>query len=56
MSVTALTILAGIWLLSALVSGAIASGRDRDGAIWMAVGLIIGPLAILPPLIFAKPA
>ena len=52
---TYLFVLAGVWLVSALLAGAIAAGRKRDGALWMAVGLILGPLAILPPLIFARP-
>jgi len=47
-------IIIGVWLASALLAGAIASGRGRDGAVWMAVGFVLGPLALLPPLIFAK--
>lgn len=44
-----------IWLLSGLVAGAMAAGRDRDGAVWMLIGILFGPLAVLALLLFGKP-
>ena len=44
-----------IWLVVALITGAIASGRGRDGAVWMSAALVLGPILILPLLIFGRP-
>lgn len=43
------------WLFAALIAGAVATGRGRDGALWMLAGFVFGPFAILPPLIFERP-
>ena len=43
------------WLICSFIAGGVAMGRDRDGAVWMLVAFVFGPLAILPPLIFEKP-
>ena len=44
-----------IWLICSFIAGGIAAGQDRDGAIWMLVGFVFGPLAILPLLFFPLP-
>lgn len=46
----------GGWAVISLVTGAIASGRGRDGAIWMLTGAVFGPWAILALLFFGNDA
>ena len=45
-----------VQLVVAIVVGGIADTKGRDGAIWFLVGLVIGPLALIPLLIFSKPS
>lgn len=47
-------VVVGFWLLCGLIAGAMAVGRERDGAVWMIAGVFAGPLAILALLIFGS--
>lgn len=40
------------WIFNALIIGAMADARNRDGAIWMLIGYVFGPLAYLPIMVF----
>ncbi|WP_299734656.1 hypothetical protein [uncultured Roseobacter sp.] len=51
-----LTVACFVWFASALIGGAIASGRERDGAVWFVVCLILGPLPIIGLLLFGNDA
>lgn len=42
-----------IWLISAIVSGMVGSGKGRTGAGW-ALGLLLGPIGLI--IIFIMPA
>lgn len=44
-----------IWIVIAIVVGFMAEGRKRDGAVWMMIGLVFGPITIIPVAIFEKP-
>lgn len=51
---TTLFISAGALLLSGVLSGAMALGRGRDGAVWFLIGCAFGPLAIIALALFGK--
>jgi len=44
-----------VYMVFALISGAMALKRGRDGAAWFLVGSIAGPIAILALLLFPLP-
>lgn len=44
-----------IQLVLAFICGAMALGRDRDGAVWFLAGVFLGPLSIIALLFFGTP-
>lgn len=44
--------LVAVWALCGVLAGAMAVGRERDGAVWMIAGFFLGPIAILALLMF----
>lgn len=44
-----------VQIACAFISGAMALGRDRDGAIWFLVGSVFGPISVLALIVFGKP-
>jgi hypothetical protein len=51
-----LVIAALLQLVIAVLVGGYAELKQRDGAIWFLIGLVIGPIAFMPIAFFARPA
>ena len=44
-----------VQIVIALFVGGYANGKERDGALWFLIGLILGPVAFLPLYFFDLP-